>query len=69
MKTGMHLLYSSSLLLLILGLQWLWIPKVLAQNEAASETPPGGSLLILLMGLAAIFLVGLTFYVRERIME
>ena len=38
----------------------------LAQDEAVNGAPPGGSLLVLLMGLGAIFLVGLTFIVRER---
>lgn len=39
----------------------------LAQDEAVNGAPPGGSLLVLLMGLGAIFLVGLTFIVRERL--
>lgn len=40
-----------------------------AQSEETQSAPPGGSLLILLMGLGAIFLVGLTFVVRERMNE
>lgn len=65
MKTGMDQ-FRISLLLLLFGLQFFMIPFGFAQNEVSNETPPGGSLLILLMGLGAIFLVGLTFFVRER---
>ena len=39
----------------------------LAQDETANGAPPGGSLLILLLGLGAIFLVGLVLTVRERL--
>lgn len=46
--------------------QLLIVFEALAQEDAMNAAPPGGSLLILLMGLGAIFLVGLTFIVRER---
>jgi len=53
-------------LLLLIGLQLLVLLDGFAQSEETQSAPPGGSLLILLMGLGAIFLVGLTFVVRER---
>lgn len=46
--------------------QLLIVFEALAQEDVMNAAPPGGSLLILLMGLGAIFLVGLTFIVRER---
>ncbi len=56
-------------LLLLIGLQLLVLLDGFTQSEETQSAPPGGSLLILLMGLGAIFLVGLTFVVRERMNE
>lgn len=53
-------------LLVFSSLQLLVFLDAFAQSEETQSAPPGGSLLILLMGLGAIFLVGLTFVVRER---
>ena len=52
---------------LVIVAQLLLVAVALAQSEVANAAPPGGSLLVLLMGLGAIILVGLTFIVRERL--
>ena len=52
---------------LVIVAQLSLVSVALAQSEVANAAPPGGSLLVLLMGLGAIILVGLTFIVRERL--